>query len=268
MLHAKNVERTQTKANVTESDTPKKHHSHVVLLIIGSILWLLAVVLMIALSLFAHTHRQPIPFELATTRTLQSLPFPWITQATLRWITAINDPGPDALIVPAAILILIVIRKFKESIFLALSAGIGNGIDALIGDYVGRPRPSPSLVHVDSLLKFNSFPSGHSCYVMVFYGFLLYLSLRKPVRQWKYYWALLPLQIFAIINILIVGFARLWEGEHWLIDVLGGYLDGAIWMVLFIFLYNWTTNKLQKHRANKHYHADTVPRKKPSAAME
>ena len=27
----------------------------------------------------------------------------------------------------------------------------------------------------------------------------------------------------------VVGFARLWEGEHWLIDVLGGYFDGHPW---------------------------------------
>jgi membrane-associated phospholipid phosphatase len=87
--------------------------------------------------------------------------------------------------------------------------------------------------------------------MMVFYGFLLYLSLTKPVRQWRYRWALLPLQIFAVINILIMGFARLWEGEHWLIDILGGYLDGAIWMVLFIFLYNWTTDRMRERRLRK-----------------
>jgi membrane-associated phospholipid phosphatase len=43
----------------------------------------------------------------------------------------------------------------------------------------------------------------------------------------------------------------LWEGEHWLIDILGGYLDGAIWMVLFIFLYNWTTDRMRERGLRK-----------------
>jgi undecaprenyl-diphosphatase len=206
---------------------------------------------MITLSFFAHSHPQPVPFELAASKYLQSLPFPWLAQASMRWLTAVNDPGPDVFIVPIAILILALIRKFVAAIFLALSALIGNGIDALLADYVGRPRPSPKLIHVDSLLKFNSFPSGHSCHMMVFFGFLLYLSLTKPVRQWKYHLVLLPLQIYAIINILIVGFARVWEGEHWVTDVIAGYLDGAIWMVIFIFLYHWTTEKVRERRAKR-----------------
>jgi membrane-associated phospholipid phosphatase len=250
MSDAKNVQRARVGDVVLEGNHRKKHYRSVGL-VVTCMLWLLAVALMIALSLFAHTHPQPLPFELTTSRDLQSLPFPWVVQATMRWFTAINDPGPDVFIVPIAVLILALIRQFRAAIFLALSAGIGNGIDALIGDYVGRPRPNPQLIHVDSLLKFNSFPSGHSCHMMVFYGFLLYLSLTKPVRQWKYHLALLPLQIFAMINILIMGFARLWEGEHWVTDVVGGYLDGAIWLIFFIFLYNWTTDRLRERRARR-----------------
>jgi undecaprenyl-diphosphatase len=237
--------------DVEIQSTHQQKHFHSGGLVVGAVLWLLAVALMIALSLFAHTHPQPVPFELTTTRDVQSVSFLWIAQATMRWFTAINDPLPDAFIVPIVVFILALFRKFIAAIFLALSTGVGNGIDSLIGDYVHRPRPSPQLIHVDSLLKFNSFPSGHSCHMMVFYGFLLYLSLTKPVRQWKYSLALLPLQIFAVITILIVGFARVWEGEHWVTDVVGGYLDGAIWMVFFIFLYNWTTDRLRERRTRR-----------------
>ena len=246
---------TQIQQTPVVTGARKQHfqhkRSHSVGLIIGILLWLLAVVAMILLSLFAHSHRYPTPFELTTSRNIQHIAFPWFAQATMRWFTAINDPGPDVIIVPAVVLLLALFRKFLEAAFLALSAGIGNGVDALIGDYVGRPRPTPNVIHVDSLLKFNSFPSGHSCHMMVFYGFLLYLSLRKPVRQWKYHWLLLPLQLYAVVTILIVGFARVWEGEHWITDVLGGYLDGAIWMTLFIFLYSLTWHALQERRERK-----------------
>jgi len=219
--------------------------------IIGGVLWVLAVALMVALAFFAHTHPHPVPFELATSRAVQALPVPPVLQAIMRWFTSINDPIPDSITVVITVVILALLRKFMAAAFLALSAGLGNLADALIGDVVGRPRPSPQLIHVDSLLKFNSFPSGHSCHMMVFYGFLLYLSLTPPVRQWKYHWWLLPLQLYALVTILIVGFARIWEGEHWITDVAGGYLDGIIWMVLFIFLYNLAKRKLREHRAKK-----------------
>lgn len=247
MHQTEHIEKRPSGNDNTEINEQKRSH-HYTKLVIGGILWLLAVALMITLSLFAHAHPQPIPFELTASRDVQALSFPPVVQAIMRWFTAINDPIPDVIMVIITVAILAVIRKFKEAIFLALSAGIGDAIDALIGDVVRRPRPSPHLIHVDSLLKFNSFPSGHSCHMMVFYGFLLFLSLRKPVRQWKYHWALLPLQIYALITILIMGFARIWEGEHWITDVAGGYLDGLIWMVFFIALYNWTTEKLQERR--------------------
>jgi membrane-associated phospholipid phosphatase len=237
--------------NYTTANGIQKQPYHYTKLIIGSVLWLLAVVFMVLLSLFAHTHPQPVPFELTVSRDIKAIPFPSFVQAIMRWFTAINDPIPDVITVCIVAVILAIIRKFKAAIFLLLSAGIGNAVDALIGDVVGRPRPSVHLLHVDSLLKFNSFPSGHSCHMMVFYGFLLYLSLTKPVRQWNYRWALLPLQAYAVVTILIMGLARLWEGEHWITDVVGGYLDGLIWMVLFIALYNWTTVKLREKRERK-----------------
>ncbi len=250
MYQANHIENLKSGNYATENSTQKQPH-HYTKLIIGSILWLLAVVLMVLLSLFAHAHPQPVPFELTVSRDIQAIPFPSFIQAIMRWFTAINDPIPDVITVCVVAVILALLRKFKAAIFLILSAGIGNAVDALIGDVVRRPRPSVRLLHVDSLLKFNSFPSGHSCHMMVFYGFLLYLSLTKPVRQWKYHWALLPLQAYAIVTILIMGFARLWEGEHWITDVVAGYLDGLIWMVLFIALYNLTTEKLRERRERK-----------------
>ena len=48
-----------------------------------------------------------------------------------------------------------------------------------------------------------------------------------------------------IFDILIIGFARVFEGEHWITDVLGGYLSGVLWLTLFIYLYGcqWTRNE-------------------------
>ena len=218
---------------------------------VGGVLWFLAVLVMVALAFFAHAHRQPVPFELAFSKDVQSIGFPAWVIATFRFLTFINDPRPDEIEVPIVLVIFLLFRWFWQALFLALSVGVGNGVDALIGDVVGRPRPRPGVIHVDSRLIFNSFPSGHSCHMMVFYGFMLYLTFTQPVRQSRYRWIAIPFQIWAIANILLVGFARIWEGEHWVTDVLGGYLDGAIWLVLFIFLYNLTMEKVHERRVRR-----------------
>jgi len=130
-----------------------------------------------SLSLFVHSHRQPLPIEISISKVVQaSITQPWIG-AFFRFLSWLNDPIPDTITVIAVLLIFVIVRWWRQGLFLALSVVVGNGIDALIGDYVGRPRPTANLIHVDSRLIFNSFPSGHSCHMMVFYGFLFFLTL-------------------------------------------------------------------------------------------
>lgn len=233
-------------SSLVETDQKRRYW-----LAVGVFLWLLAVGGMVALSFFAHAHRQPLPFEIGISEAVQaSITAPWIG-VVFRFLTRISNPAPDAVTVIVVLVVFVVLRWFRQGIFLALSVVVGNGVDALIGDLVLRPRPTPNLIHVDSKLIFNSFPSGHSCHMVVFYGFLFFLTLTRPVRTWRYRWLVLPLQIWFLFNIGVVGFARLWEGEHWTLDVLGGYLDGAIWMTLFIFLYLLATKKMQQRRERK-----------------
>ena len=248
IVHTGNVRPSQVSSGITHDSRRNNRKQRVIL---GSILWVLAIIALVALAFFAHTYRQPMPFELTFSKNVQAIAFPaWII-AVFRFLTFINDPRPDEIEVPIVLVLFLLFRWFWQAAFLALSVGVGNGVDALIGDVVGRPRPRPGVIHVDSRLIFNSFPSGHSCHMMVFYGFLLYLTFTQPVRQSRYRWLVIPFQIWSVINILVVGFARIWEGEHWVTDVIGGYLDGAIWMVLFIFLYNLTMEKVHERRAKR-----------------
>jgi membrane-associated phospholipid phosphatase len=41
------------------------------------------------------------------------------------------------------------------------------------------------------------------------------------------------------------------ELDHWLTDVLGAYFEGALYLVAFIFLYQWTIRTLEERRAKK-----------------
>lgn len=209
-------------------------------------LWLLGLLALIIASVVTRHHPSPWPIELAFSHTVQHLTYPAGLPAVLDFIGTFDNPTPTGILVGGILTALILLGWYRQGIFLALTVGIGDGINALIGDYVQRPRPLPSVVHVDVILKYNSFPSGHTCHMMVFYGFLLFLSVTRPVRTWSYRWTLIPLQAFAFLNILLMGYSRVYEGEHWLGDVMAGYLSGALWLALFICLYHITTILLER----------------------
>ncbi len=127
-----------------------------------------------------------------------------------------------------------------------------DGLNAIIGYLVARPRPTSPPIHVYMPEGgIPSFPSGHVENDVVYYGFLLYLSFTKPVSEWRYRWILIPFQIYAALNILFIGYSRVLEGSHWLNDALAGYLTGALWLALLIFLYRWTLDKLNEWYAKR-----------------
>ena len=68
----------------------------------------------------------------------------------------------------------------------------------------------------------DSFPSGHAVQTMVFYGLLATLALPWPPlrrRRW-------PVVGAAVTVIALVGYTRVYLGNHWPTDVLGGWLLG------------------------------------------
>jgi membrane-associated phospholipid phosphatase len=97
---------------------------------------------------------------------------------------------------------------------------------------VDRPRPSPAFDGIVGVGGLQSFPSGHSEYVVTFYGFLAYL-LMLHVRQRR-----ARVAIFAgwVVFALATGFGRIALGRHWPLDVLTSYLiglgllSGLVWL--------------------------------------
>lgn len=99
---------------------------------------------------------------------------------------------------------------------------------------VHRPRPSPALVRIWKSRHHPSFPSGNVIAVSTFWGWLFFLGLvywrDKPA------WQRALLAIPVLFGVL-VGPARVYLGDHWTSDVLGGYLFGNGWLGLWIRLY-------------------------------
>ena len=228
-------------------------------------LWVMGFMLLVVASVIVRFHPAPWPFDLQTTITLQhlqpQLPF-WVSTPIV-WASLVDNVLPSMISFSVSFVVLTLIgvvvwRRagsptpwFVTAVFISLVAGALNGVDGLIGMLVSRPRPSSQLIHVFMPVAVHSFPSGHVENDVVFLGFMLYLSLSKPVSRWRYRWVLIPLQLYAALNILLIGYSRVVEGSHWLTDVLGGYLSGALLLVLLIVLYRLALDLLPKWQASR-----------------
>lgn len=103
----------------------------------------------------------------------------------------------------------------------------GSGLTALLKS--GFDRPRPELVEHMVYVGNASFPSGHSMMAAVVYFTLAILLIRIQKRR-SVRWFILGIAIFIT---LAVGLSRIYLGVHWPTDVIGGWLFGAAWALLF-----------------------------------
>jgi len=101
-----------------------------------------------------------------------------------------------------------------------------------------RSRPELAIYAEHSF----SFPSGHATIAVAFYGFLTYIFIRN-FTKWK-----TRVNIFfaGLIIILLIGFSRLYLGVHYMSDVWGGYLVGALWLIIGISISEWAYSRKGK----------------------
>lgn len=104
-----------------------------------------------------------------------------------------------------------------------------------------RVRPDTAL-YVESTA---AFPSGHAVIAISLYGFaaflLLHFSESLRVR--------LNLFFGTIMLAALIGFSRLYLGEHYLSDVYSGYLLGTLWLIIGIALTYWFESTPRRHAA-------------------
>lgn len=218
-------------------------------------IFVIGVIILTVSAFFVHSHPRPYPFDLQVTDSVQSMALPAFVVSFIDFFSALNDPTPSiialgAWLVGLAIIGLIArlrgksgVKWFESAVGIVATVGIASGLNYIYNLIVDRPRPGSFHEKIRILLHRpeKSFPSGHTEHDVAYYGFLLFLSFTPPVRNWKYRWILIPFQIYCVVDILSIGFSRVYEGEHWLSDVLAGYLSGAIWLLMCIFLYRWIT---------------------------
>lgn len=142
-----------------------------------------------------------------------------------RWI-------PFALVVFVSLL-LILYKKRLEGLVCLVGVSLGALLNAVTKVIVARPRPDQSLVQVIAQYNHDSFPSGHTFFFVVFFGFLFFILYITPFRRAIRQTFLVSLAIL----IAFIGISRVYMGAHWPSDVIGGYLAGTLWLVLMIRIY-------------------------------
>lgn len=224
-------------------------------------LWIIGALVLGVAAVIVHFHTNPWPFELAFTKDLQGphqIPCPvpiqpssWY-EAALFDVSLLNNPVPSIIGGAIIVGVLLLLRWWRQALFFVIAVASAGGLFLLLSSLVGRPRPSVRYgICIHDIYSYYSFPSGHVTHDVVCYGFLLFLTFTKPAREWRYRWVLIPLQLFFVYDLLFIGLSRVLEGDHWLLDVVGGYLGGALWLVLFIFLYKWVTDLWMQYRSKK-----------------
>lgn len=147
---------------------------------------------------------------------------------------------PQSTIIFGIIIAAIFVSGRRREAGLALFAAAGSAaLWFLIAPLVHRPRPSPDLVRVAANIPFGSFPSGHVLNLTAFFGCLAYLAFTRLPSGW-----LRTLIVVCCAALVVgIGFARIYSGEHWPSDVLGGYLLGSVWLALAIRLDRWRARR-------------------------
>lgn len=160
---------------------------------------------------------------------------PLLTQI-LHWITLLAN---WEMVLSGAIVFCVILWLWKRKTYIIpflLSLGLASFLS-----YIGKviiQRPRPQQVAVYDISSF-SFPSSHATIGLAFYGFIAYFLIRNT-KNLKYKALVI---FYSVVLILAIGFSRIYLGFHFLSDVNGGYLLGALTLIIGISLTEWILYK-------------------------
>ncbi len=215
--------------------------------------YLLAAVAGFSVLAFLASTTAYLPVDLAITRAVQLLRFAGFAplMVAISWFGFLPQ---TAIGIAAVCILLYLLGLHWEAYYSLLVVAVEALINLFIKVVIHRPRPSPNLVHVLANLRSYSFPSGHVMLYTTYFGFLLFLAYALLRRSWK---RTLLMVIFGGL-ILLVGLSRVFEGEHWASDVLGGYLAGSLILAAAIYVYRWGKGKFSPRQPTAPVPADEI----------
>jgi membrane-associated phospholipid phosphatase len=189
--------------------------------------------ILVVMALFAIdtalvvTHVLLIPFDIPIATVVQSInwgPLVYVFQL-INYMA-----GYVQVLLGASIVILLFIVERRAG-WLTLIASIGSLIDNLLKLVITRQRPASDLVHILTPATGYSYPSGHAVF-FTWMSFMVAFALAPRVnpRFRPLLWSA------AALVILLTCLARVWAGDHWPSDVIGGVLLGLGWSAFVVWL--------------------------------
>lgn len=151
--------------------------------------------------------------------------------------------GPAGAIIATALAVagLGVLWRSWTPVLLMLVAGAGSVAMSMTSKgLVGRERP-PAGTSLTPLEPSFSFPSGHALNATIIAGVLAYLLLlhvRSPAAR-------VLVVVLAVVHAVLMGLSRVYLGQHWLTDVVVGWLMAAAWLAVVL-----TVHRLLVRRAD------------------
>lgn len=125
------------------------------------------------------------------------------------------------------LLLFVLFFRNKFGITLVISCMTSLISNSLIKNIFRRIRPT----HIRLIKQGGySFPSGHAMISICFYGYLLYLVIKKVKNKYLKY----ILSLFLIVIILSIGISRIYVGVHYPTDVLAGYFLATCELVIVV----------------------------------
>ena len=141
----------------------------------------------------------------------------------LKAVSNVFSPTSFEVVAVVVGVVLFLQHSPRLAAWLVLTVVLTDPLDTLIKNEVARDRPH--FAHPVLTLTSFSFPSGHAFGSIVGVGALLLTCLPSVRARWRG-----PLIALGVMIVLLVGYARIGLGVHYVSDVLGGWLIGAAWL--------------------------------------
>lgn len=161
--------------------------------------------------------------------------YSFLTQAinpgTTGIMTFVSFLGSATMVIVLTLGFIFLLKNKRNSKYITINLVLVFLLNRILKLIVARERPNVlRLVSEEGY----SFPSGHAMVSMGFYGFLIYL-IYTNIKNKKIKYLLIT---FLSILILLIGISRIYLGVHYATDIIGGFIIGIVYLVIFIkFVY-------------------------------
>jgi undecaprenyl-diphosphatase len=187
----------------------------------------LVLFVLFAIDTYLVVNNRVLPFDVPITRFVQQVnwgPLVYPMELINFWA------GPLQVLLGLVVVVALFLFNRRAG-WLMLIGSISSLLDNAIKVMVSRPRPTVDLIHILTPAPGFSYPSGHAVF-FTWVSFMVAVSIAPSLRP-----VYRPiLWILAAGVIVLTCLARVWAGDHWPSDVIGGVLLGMGWSAFVLWL--------------------------------